>query len=123
MPPSLPRRLATACLLFALISSAAVADKLPENEIYVTQDENGVEVFSNIAPTPMPGAINKVTGRAKSNVILPAALGSKRIGQETAGQQVTGPGEISDSSALDVAALPVDNVIQALQASEEPQDH
>jgi hypothetical protein len=124
MPPTLPRQLATACLLFALVSSAAVADKLPENEIYVSQDENGIEIFSNIAPTPMTGAKNKLASRSKSNVIPPAALGSRsRIGQEYAGQQASSPGEISDSPALEVAALPVDNVIQELHVAEEPQDH
>jgi hypothetical protein len=121
MPPTLPRRLATACLLFALVSFAAVADKPSENEIYVSQDENGIEIFSNIAPTPMPGAKNKLAAGSKSKV---AALGSKsRIGQENKGQPASSPGEISDSSAPEDAALPVDNVIAELHAAEEPQDH
>ncbi|MBL8415635.1 MAG: hypothetical protein JNM42_14445 [Propionivibrio sp.] len=124
MPPTLPRRFTTACLLFALISSAAVAEKLPENEIYVSQDENGIEIFSNIAPPPMPQEKNKLAARTRSTVIAPAELGGRsRIGQENAGQQAAGPGEISDSSAQEVAALSVDNVIQALQVAEEPQDH
>ena len=124
MPLTLPCRLATACLMFALVSSAAVADQLPEIEIYVSQDENGIEIFSNIAPSPKPVAKNKLAAREKSTVIPPAALGSRsRIGQENADYQATGSGEISDRSALEVAALPVDNVIHEAYAAEESLDH
>jgi hypothetical protein len=71
----------------------------------------------------MQGANNKPAARAKSKIILPAAPGRTRIEQANLGQQDTSPREISDNSAAEFAALPVDNSIQELPASEEPQDH
>lgn len=72
----------------------------------------------------MPGAKNKLAIRSKSTVILPATLGSKsRIGHSNAGQLAASPGELSDGQAQEDGALPVDNNIHEMHASEEPQDH
>lgn len=113
------RRRAAACLLLSLFTSTAFADQLvaTESEIIESKNEDGIEMYSNLPPTPTTEGENTRVAADK-----PTSSMSKKSEM----QRKTRLHESSqkDTSHLPESAMPMEyNIIHELQDPQAPQDH